>query len=158
MELIRLIEITKQYVLVILIVGASVLPSINGNAKNACGQGKQVFPTHKNMKVEVFISATAASPSQTILLGNDLCALEEKAGRYYIIFREGKFWVPTWYLMTPGPQPQLQRSPEPSQKVGASIAASPHIVTDESTTAPSAGRSPKIEDLLRKGGEPPSTK
>jgi CHASE2 domain len=72
-------------------------------------------------------------------------------------FTEREAAIPAIPLSIP-PRPTTSTITGENPGSAPTIAVSPNRVPDQSTTSPSPGQSPQIEDLLRKGAEPPSAK
>jgi hypothetical protein len=88
--------------------------------------------------------------SVTVIIGSEEVHLNCNKNQYYTFTRQ-----------MPSSEPSSTTAPTiTSENPGTTptIAVSPSRMRDESTTAPSPSQSPKIEDLLRKGGAPPSAK
>jgi hypothetical protein len=149
----------------------NILVTRVGHAEDRCDK---LVPLPNEIEIDVFRAPTGydkGPPVPVKSLGEIKC-LEEKNGRYHIrSSAENKdYWVPMWELAksgSPDPLQQLLRPPNdfaapvaqhPSRGANSSLAVSPTHRTDQSTPAPSTGQSPKLEDLLRKGAEPPSAK
>jgi hypothetical protein len=120
-----------------------------------------LVPFQGEVEIELFRQATGhdkGTPIPVEELGNIIC-LGEQNGRYHIrSSTKGEGWVPTWELEKSGPRDTPQQFLRPPADLPASIAVSPHQAKDETVTAPLPGQSPKIENLFRKGDEPPSPK
>jgi hypothetical protein len=145
-----------------------------GHAQDHCGDFAKL---KRDLEIDVYKQPTGSDrvggtkPTRVGDLGEISCLGEEKNSRYHIrTTAKGDGWVPSWEVAKSGPGDPLQqllRSPndfaapiaqQPSRGADSSIAVSPRNAPGQSSTALPPSESPKIEDLLHRGGEPPSIK